>query len=361
MDAALAAAAASLAVVIVRAAVVPPGGEDRTPPRARLARDPLDLPALRDLGLQLDRRGRLDQADALLGFVGRRSWRDGPTEVWLLRRRLDQGRYAEALDGADSLLRRDADGATRPALFPLLIAAADEPRAQASLAARLAARPWWRGDFLRALGDGGDVTGARAVFSTLALGPAPPTADEYAPLINRLVSAGDYDGAYATWRAVARPAGPAPPVLRDGAFTGVPDHTPFTWSAASGVGASSEAGPASDGPAARALRVDYDGYASPILPAQLLIDPPRRYSLRWRERVDPAVPERLFWRVRCAATNQVLARSPPPAPGWRETTLGVETPISGCAAQWLELTAEPGERRGAVTAWYADFRLQPSP
>ena len=358
LDAALVSAAAGLAVLIVRAAAIAPDGEDRTTALARLARDPLDLPALRDMGLELDRRGRLDRADAVLGLVGRRTWRDGPTEAWLLRRRLAQGRYAEALESADSLLRRDADGATRPALFPLLIAAANEPQARASLATRLAAGPWWRGDFLRALGEGGDTDGARLLFSALASGPTPPAADEYAPLVNRLARNGDYEGAYAAWRAVSRFAG-APPVLRDGAFTGVSDHTPFTWSAASGIGASSEAGPVSDGPVVRALRVDYDGFASPILPAQLLVDPPRRYSLRWRERVDPALPERLFWRVRCAATNQVLARAPAPAPGWREVSLSVEAPTSGCAAQWLELAAEPGERRGSVTGRYADFQLRP--
>jgi hypothetical protein len=88
----------------------------------RVARDPLDLPALRDLGLRLDGLGRRTQAEALLSFVGDRSWRDGPAEVWLLRRRLVEGRFREAFESADSLLRRDADGSLRPALFPMLVA-----------------------------------------------------------------------------------------------------------------------------------------------------------------------------------------------------------------------------------------------
>jgi hypothetical protein len=326
----------------------------------------LDLPVLRDLGLRLDRAGRLAEAEAILSFVGRRTWRDGPTEVWLLRRRLDQGRYREAFESADSLLRRDADGTTRPVLFRLLIAAADDPRGRPALVARLAAVPWWRGDFLRALGTGGGIAGARAVFADLARGPAPPAADEYAPLIDRLAGAGQHDAAYAAWLAAARPRGPTAGVIRDGDFTGAPDHTPFTWSVASGIGASSDMEPALDGPSsrtlgARALRVDYDGYSAPSLPAQLLVRPPARYRLSWRERLDPPLPERLFWRVRCADTNQIIARAPPPAPGWREAVMDVAAPGAGCPAQWLELATEAGERRAPVTGWYAAFQVRPKP
>jgi hypothetical protein len=287
--------------------------------------------------------------------VGRRSWRDGPTEVWLLRRRLAQGRYREAFESADSLLRRDADGTTRPVLFELLVAAAESAETREAVVARLAPAPWWRADFLRALGARGGG-GARAVFSDLALGATPPSPDEYAPLIDRLVSVGDFDGAHAAWLSVARSHGPAAESLRDGDFAGSSDHTPFTWSAASGPGASSETEAAP-----RALRVEYDGYSTPGLPAQLLVRPPGRYLLSWRERIEPAVPERLFWRVRCAGSDKVLARAPPPAAGWRAVTLTVDPPDTGCAAQWLELHAEPGERREPVTGLYAAFRLQATP
>jgi hypothetical protein len=175
-------------------------------------------------------------------------------------------------------------------------------------------------------------------------------------LIDRLVSVGDYDGAYGAWLSVARPRRPAAADLRDGDFAGSSDHTAFTWSAASGLGASSETEAAP-----RALRVEYDGYSAPSLPAQLLVRPRAPYLLSWRERVDPASPERLFWRVRCAGTDKVLARAPPPVAGWRTVTLTVEPPDTGCAAQWLELAAAPGERRNPVTGSYAAFRLRGTP
>jgi hypothetical protein len=175
-------------------------------------------------------------------------------------------------------------------------------------------------------------------------------------LIERLVSEGDYDGAYGAWLSVARPRESATAGLRDGDFTGSSDRTPFTWRAASGLGASSETETTP-----RALRVEYDGYSAPSLPAQLLVRSPARYLVSWRERVDPAGPERLFWRVRCAGSDKVLARAPPPVAGWRTVTLTVEPPDTGCAAQWLELAAAPGERRNPVTGSYAAFRLRGTP
>ena len=361
LDVALVLLAAGLAVQVVRGAVIDPNGEAR-PPSIALLRDPLSVPALRELGLRLDRDGDLDRADALLSFTGRRTWRDGPTEAWLLRRRLDQDRYREAFESADSLLRRDADGTTRPVLFELLIAAAADPLARPALEHTLAAAPWWRGDFLRALGLQGDAAGAQAVLANLALGATPPSPTEYAPFIDRLVAAGTYGDARIAWLAIARPRDPATADVRDGDFAGASDGTPFTWSTATGVGGSSETTTAPDeGATPRALRVDYDGFSMPQLPTQLLVLPAGRYGLSWRERLDPPAPERLFWRVRCADTNAVLARAPPPAAGWRDVTMSVETPRFGCAGQWLELVAESGERRAPVTAWYAAFRLFPSP
>jgi hypothetical protein len=350
LDAALVLIGAGLAVLIAQAALTSATDADRPPWPARLSHDPLDLPALRALGLRLDSEGRLDEADAVLAFVGRRTWRDGPTEVWLLRRRLDQDRYGEAFESADSLLRRDADGTTRPALFALFVAAADDVEARPALVARLAAAPWWRRDFLRVLGAQGGVPGARAVFSALARGPAPPAADEYAPLIDRLASAGDYTGAYDAWRSVAGRSTRETSATGGVAFSGVSDGTPFTWRPAGGVGASSEFEPASTG---EALRVDYDGYSSPNLPARLFVAPPDQFVLSWRQKLDPAAPERLFWRVRCAGSGLILARAPPAGSGWRAVAITVRTPATGCAAQWFELAATPGERRAPVTAWYA--------
>lgn len=371
LDLVLTFAAAGLAVLIVAAAIN--GGEPRpgeTDPLGRIRRDPLDLAALRDLGLRMDRQGRIAEADAIMSFVGRRTWRDGPAEVWLLRRRLGQGRLDEAFQAADALLRRDGTGALRPALFSVLIAAAGDVEARPPLEARLAEAPGWRADFLRALAARGDETGASIMYGALAAGRTPPSPQEYAPFIDRLVSEGRYREALNAWigiarRAVAGVGDPRGPDPWDGNFARESDGTAFTWSAAEGVGAASEVLRSEDGSTGRILKVNYDGFSSPALPAQLLVLTPGRYRLAWRERIDPAAAAKLYWRLRCADSGRVVSRASLPSHVagdrvvWREVEMDLDASATGCAAQWLELIASPGDRREPFTAWYAEFQLHP--
>ena len=355
-----------LALAILSAAMT---AHNPQPPSAsvlkRLGNDPLDLPALRDLALGATRRGRSAEADALLSFVARRTWRDGPTEAWLFRERLGQGRFKEAFEHADSLLRRDAEGTLRPALFGVLSGAAAYVEARPALVARLRPAPVWRTDFLQDMAVQGDVAGVRSVLTSLAAGPNPPSAEEYAPFITRLVKAGDYRAALDAWTVVSRRTGPtranaAAGTLGDLAAT--PDHTPFTWSAAEGVGATGDVRASPDGSGRPALRVDYDGFSTPRLPARMLVLETGRYRVAWRESGDGASAGRLNWRVRCADAGQVIARAEaPPAAGgsadWLSRAMAFEVPQTGCGGQWLELVATPGERRDPGTAWYEGLQL----
>ena len=327
---------------------------------SRLAGDPLDTDALRVVGLDRAWRGDIRGATRLLSFVESRTWRDGPAEVWLLGHRLDRHDYDGALKAADSLLRRDPDGEVRPVLFPALTALAAYPEARPALSARLAKSPWWRDRFLTVLATHGEAVGARRVFADLAGGPTPPSPDDYAPFINRLVADQDHAGALAAWREIARPPGGASDNL---AFSDVSDHTPFTWSPAAGVGATSET-TALGG--ATTLRTDYDGFSTPDLPSRLLVLAPGSYRLTWRDKV-AGTSDRLTWRLRCADTGRVIgqAQTSPgetPAGGaWVEKSLTAEVPADSCRAQWLELAASPGERRAPGTLWSTGMTLRSGP
>ncbi len=355
LDSLLPLAGLGLAWAIVSTALVV--GDANPSPRAILERideDPLDIAALRDLGLERERTGRPIEAEALISFVGRRTWRDAPTETWLLRQRLSQGRLEEALEIADSILRQDSLGTTRPALFGMMTAAAGLVEARPALEARLAAAPSWRADFLQGLAAHGDTAGAVQVLTALAAGETPPKPEEYTLLITRLVTGGDYRAAYEAWSVISGRARMA----ELGDFSGPSDQTPFTWSTAEGVGATSEARPSPDG---SALRIDYDGFSTPRLPAHLLVSPAGRWRLTWRETGDAEMTRRLSWRVRCAQSGQVLARSDTAASGGRDREMTFEIPVTGCGGQWVELIATPGERRDPITANYESMKIAALP
>ena len=367
LESGLLAVALALAALMVTAAFQ--HSEPLSPPSSVLSalrRDPLNLQALRTEALAAAAAGQSSRATRMLEFVASQTRRDGPTDAWLLRDRLARGDIPGALACADALLRLDPEGKTRPVLFALLAAAVAYVEARPPLAQRLSENPWWRQDFLQYLGTHGDPAAATSLFSDLAAGPHPGQPVEYAPLIDRLVAARDYDGAVDAWRQAAPRLAGGAGALRDGDFAQAWDHSPFTWRPADGVGATSEARDQVDGPVRRALRIDYDGFGAPSLPAQLLVLPPGRWRLDWRVRAGIQADQRLYWRLRCADSGKVLAGAAggdvaPPDPGWRSQRLTFETPAGGCRGQWLELIAVPGERRASVSALYADFRLQATP
>ncbi len=361
LDGLLLLACLGLAWAVVSASLVV--GDANPSPRAvleRIREDPLDIAALRDLGLERERTGESAEAEALLSFVGRRTWRDAPAQAWLLRWRLSQGRLKEALETADSILRQDSLGTTRPALFGMMTAAAGLVEARPALEARLAAAPSWRTDFLQGLDAHGDTAGAVQVLAALAAGETPPKPEEYTLLVTRLVTGGDYKRAYEAWSVISKKARMA----ELGDFSGPSDRTPFTWSGAEGVGATSETLPSPEG---STLRIDYDGFSTPRLPARLLVSPAGRWRLTLRETGDAEMKLRLYWRIRCAESGQVLARSDAATgliadpTGWRTREMAFEIPANGCGGQWVELIATPGERHNPVTARYESMKISALP
>jgi hypothetical protein len=156
----------------------------------------------------------------------------------------------------------------------------------------------------------------------------------------------DFVAAARDWRAFSRPS-------RDPAAIGdLAAPPPFGWSAVFGEGASSavEGG---------ALRVDYDGYGAATLPTRLIALPPGRYGLAWRERVTGDDVRAVGLSVLCGGSGSPLATAAPldSAPAPREQRLDFEVPSSGCEGQTLAITAIPGDRRAAVTAWFDRWTL----
>jgi len=314
--------------------------------RAWVAVDPLNVPALRAYGLALFREGQLRKADAVLTFAGGRSWRDLETDRWLFEHSLLAGRRGEAFDEADAMLRLDLDDAFRGALIRVILLTLDDETARATLIPHLAGSPWWRPDFLRRLDADGSEDAARAILLALRKSTAPPTAEEYAPFIQRLIKRGAYKLALADWRRLTRPGEPVSAADASVDLGASSDGTPFTWSSVQGPGAVSSLD-------AGALRLDYDGFAAPSLPERLLALPAGRYRLSWRERQDPAGVSRIIWAVVCVGGSPVLARSEAASSAnWSGRTLIFDVPSTGCPAQWVALQPVPGERRAAGVSWF---------
>jgi hypothetical protein len=289
---------------------------------------------------------------AILAFAEQRSRRDWQVEDALMNQAIGQGQWDAAVARADALLRTDREGVLRPSVFRLLDAMAAEPAPRAALVRRLGVAPpaWWREAYLRQLG--ATIDPAVAVFIGLRASPAPPRESEYRPVIETLVADGRYGEAIALWRALSTRADAAA-LLRDGAFAGPADGTPFTWRRAAGVGGSGEIDRTAGGPG---LHVAYDGVGDLTLTSQLLVLGPGRYRLAWRER--GIGPGRLAWRIRCADEPRILGEAAAtPSAAWTDRALTLEVPASGCPAQWVELVATPGERRADIEAWYAGLAL----
>jgi hypothetical protein len=331
--------------------------------RADVAGDPLDPAALSALGGALDRTGDPARAGRLMALAGRLSWRDGRAQMWLLHHDLAAGDYPGAAVAADALLRTQDDPAVYEPVFAALVDAARQDAALAPIAARLAPAPQWRTSFLIRLSRAPwGIAGGERLLTALRPTPVPPTDAELAPYVQRLTAEARYAQALADWRRLSRAAPARPAAIQDGEFeSGVWDTMPFTWWPGDGAGgyAAVDAGPGQG--ADRAMRVRYDGVSAPTLPRQLLVLAPGVWRIRWRSADEAGDAARLAWRVVCIEGGAPLATTAGAAsnsPVWRDAALSFTVPAAGCAAQWLQLAPDPGERRADIVVWYDKFAAE---
>ncbi len=342
-DGALAATAALLVVLVYwanPAKQTPIADPSLATALAALRTDPLQVAALRNLGLALDRGGDRADADPLMALAGERSKRDTITALWLLQRALERGQYDAAFDQADALLRRDIDTALRARLYGLLTAASALAPARPALAQRLAARPWWRESFLRELAAKGDPAAGEALLVALGHVGAGSSPEESEAFLARRVAQGEFAVAV---EEAERLFGEA--VRNPDDVTTPP---PVGWSTADGEGASSAV---QDG----RLAVTYDGFASPELPRRLLALAPGAWTLTFQHRAQDGSAPRLKVEIRCATGATLGQIALPVSASWRAETVNFTVPTNGCEGQWLAIVPDPGERRAAVesdfTAW----------
>jgi hypothetical protein len=324
---------------------------------------PLNASALATYGLAMEQLGHQPQADQAMAVAGKLGWRDVLTQLWLFRRGLIVGDFDAALDHADALMRRQDD--VPKALFVALGAAAHDPRLSAPLIGHLRADPAWRAPFFDYLGGYAkppETDVARTLLTGIAAGPTPPTNDELASYLRSLVGEQKFAQAASDWRLFSRQPGLTGYVY-DGDFQRPAGATPFDWALANGVGWSAAV---TDSPGAghgQALRLEYDGVSPPQPVRQMLVLPPGSYRLSGRAYNEgDSDPKALTWGVICLTSAQVLAGVPTPAfasAQWRAFEVNLTVPAEHCPAQWLVLSATPGDVRQDISVWYDDIMIAP--
>lgn len=320
-----------------------------------VAADPLNVAALRTLGLTFASSGDEARAEAVMTVASRLSRRDIPVQSWLVERKLAEGDYESALYHADALMRRSP--AASRTIVPLLSSSASGPEGTRFLVARLAEGPPWRTRMLNELTLAAPET-TRAVLLGLRSTPTPPTTSEVQPYLALLIGARRYSQAHEDWLLLSPSASKEIPY--DGEFKGGRAAMPFNWSLPSSSGASAELTDAPDDLGARALLVSYDGFSQPPLPRQLMALAPGRYRLTGSAyTLTPEAHRRLRWRISCADSSALLGvtASEGAAAAWDSFEVWFEVPETECSAQWLALQPLAGERRAGVQIWYRNLAV----
>lgn len=322
---------------------------------------PFNARALSIVGRVHDRQGRTDAADQALTLAGNWTLRDDPTHAWLTYHRLRQGNYASAFAHAETLVRRGSG--SEPRLFEMFTVAAEQPVGQVALLNALSAHPPWRGRYLSFLFA---RPGSDAILGALALN------------LERSAALSDQElgGLFATWLGAGRitairhvQARLGRPRLDQGVWNGGfatgEGVYPLNWAISAAPGFSAyfgETGDASRGPA---LYAEYDGLGAGVIAQQLLLLEPGPAHINLSHRVSGDFgSSRVEWRMFCVEGDSVPIdwqdTENRDGSGWTDSTGRFTVPTKGCEAQWLQLTAVPGDRRRTVGVWFDDLSVAPA-
>lgn len=340
------------ALASVAAAVQIKGDQQQamTLARAALTREPMNVTALRTLGLALEQTGDQAGANRIMFLAADLGWRDVALQLWLIKAYALKNDVLSALGRANALARTNH---LPEITYPLFLASITDDQLRPALAQQMADRPLWRGNFFyRVLQLPADqMPYVAKLISELAKIGSPISPQERAIYLTRLVQVGQGQAAYAYWLREQRSAGSdAAPLSWDGGFEHVPAvnalGAPFEWrltpesTGVAGIVPSPKQGkqlsisPGSD-------------YRGPLV-AQTTVLQPGRYRLSARVEGD-AASTGLRWTIRCLPANHELALDT----GRSGAQFGPGNFVvpAGCAAQTLaiDMTTDGDATGGNVT------------
>jgi hypothetical protein len=295
------------------------------------------------MALDAEKRPVTPRHRALFAQASKRQPSFAAPRIWLTADNIRKKRYAEAIQGADAVMR--LNGEFRALLVPLLVPLLTEPKAQLLLDKHLRAFPIWRSEFIaEAIKVGGYDAQIEAILRHRAPASAANTmAGERSAYLNQLVRDGQAVRAYQLWGGFA--VGPSKSGIFDGDFMAAHPVQPFAWQYATNDYDYAERAARADGNGAL-VRAHHGGDGKAVLLSQIIALKPGVRSLLFTMRDSGlANPEKLFWRVRCLDSADSLAsRSLAKlAADWQKLRLQVDIPDSGCPLQYLLLEAEDND------------------
>lgn len=330
-----------------------------------LVRGPFNARALRVRGLAEAELGSDALADEMLTLAGNWSLRDDPAHAWLIQHRLQRGDYSSSFAHADTLARRRSD--LYPSLFNLFsTAAAADPRAFSVVAQLVGANPPWRQaylDFLLASETGAPVLGGLAL--ALEKTRHPLTTIELQQLYTTWVGERRFAGIRYLRTGLRRP--PLTTTVQNGDFEGDIEGQvyPFGWRLGTGAGINTTVAEDDLAPDNLAFRLGYDGFSSGgLFLQQLVLLSPGDYLFDGRWRSEAAQDDmRVKWELTCAETASPIGADitflDVERTDWSTFSGRISVPRENCSAQWLRLTAAPGDRRTTIAAWFDKLRIEP--
>ncbi|MDE8650474.1 hypothetical protein [Novosphingobium album (ex Liu et al. 2023)] len=318
--------------------------------RASLAARPLDPATLRTLALAQLRGGAVDDAARTLTLASQLGWRDRAMQKLLLGFALRAGDVNAAAIRIDALARQKIDPAgTVAAMRAMLLL----PGAAEALAQRLAERPAWRIDFLRATDDLPQQAYApwMAMLAELARLHAPAAPEEINVFERTLIAKSQPTLAITASRRFGTLGSPSPSGL-ERVFQGL-DLSPFVWAVSPGrEGSVTQERPG-------AITVTSQGQNRQALISRIFPIAPGEHVLKMRVTDQAGDADRAFaWSVKClSASGELPTRiRSQPVPDGNMAQIAFTVP-SDCTAASVTLIALPGQLPRQYSATISDLRI----
>jgi hypothetical protein len=270
--------------------------------RSAVAAVPLDQRIANVAMVRDARRDGGARAGAWLAVLSQLGWRDTEALQNMLGAAAVARDLPRILDVGDALLRRRQ---LMDQIIPALSMLEMEPRLRDVLAARLAARPGWRGAYLTTTGQLSDRARLLARFGMMRLLQRRGVAldrGEVVPNIDALDRAGLPAHGFALWQGVeprvTRPLDDVRFAEAGRSYRADVDPVPYQWQMMTGEGFGADA---SDDGGRTMLTIDWAGRGVPVFAQQRSSAAPGRYALR----VDVAPEDRadlsaITFRLTCA-------------------------------------------------------------